>query len=151
MTYRDEDALYVRIARLEGERVRVRARANRVRRRAHMRFFRALACLCAGAGALLATVFVLFRSCGCIPKTEQARADMHIIQPIAEKWRAGHSPDACPTVATLQLEGALSTATTCRDPWDHDFRIWCRPEQAVSLSSAGPDGRFGTDDDIVTP
>jgi hypothetical protein len=149
MTYRDDDALYVRVARLEGERVRVRARANRLRRRARLRGFRVLACVGAGLASLIATLFILLRPCGCIPKTEQARADMATIRPIVEKWRVDHGPGACPTVATLQLAGELTRASACRDPWDHDYLIWCRPDESVTLMSAGPDGRFGTRDDVV--
>lgn len=40
---------------------------------------------------------------------------------------------------------------TIHDAWEHELKYVSRPPyESYTLSSAGPDGQFGTDDDIVT-
>ena len=41
-----------------------------------------------------------------------------------------------------------------KDAWDHDFEYVCpgkKHPHSIDIISAGPDGQFGTDDDIINP
>jgi len=60
----------------------------------------------------------------------------------------------CPTVASLVADKAITTARA--DPWGTPFKIDCvdpsAPSEAgneVTVTSAGPDAKMGTDDDIA--
>jgi general secretion pathway protein G len=54
----------------------------------------------------------------------------------------------CPkTVQDLKAAGVIKNAN--KDPWDNEYVIKCPGEHdAVDISSAGPDGEFGNEDDI---
>ncbi|MFK7986541.1 MAG: hypothetical protein AB8I08_11005 [Sandaracinaceae bacterium] len=55
----------------------------------------------------------------------------------------------CPTVQDLNDGGYLPLGAPFRDGWGRRFRIECGPDPAtVRVVSAGPDGVFGTADDI---
>jgi hypothetical protein len=68
----------------------------------------------------------------------------------AETWRAMHDEPACPTPERLRDDKQIDTASKLTDAWDRPFRIHCTPDETYA-SSAGPDGRMGTDDDIIVP
>jgi hypothetical protein len=53
----------------------------------------------------------------------------------------------CPTVDELVQSHELSGNTRSKDPWDTDFQIDCTGVEP-SVTSAGPDQDFGTEDDI---
>ena len=53
----------------------------------------------------------------------------------------------CPNVKDLVDAKNLSTKTRVRDAWDHEFKIICRADRRIVLS-AGPDGKYGTADDL---
>lgn len=54
----------------------------------------------------------------------------------------------CPTsMDDLKKAGVLARVKP--DPWGNDYKIACPGEHdAIDVSSAGPDGEFGNDDDI---
>jgi hypothetical protein len=58
-------------------------------------------------------------------------------------WKLEHEV-GCPTLAELEADGVIGRPA--RDFWDRPYRIEC---DTIRVSSAGPDGRFDTADDIV--
>lgn len=54
---------------------------------------------------------------------------------------------ACPTVNELLAGGYLDEDESVNDPWDNPMLITCEGTQ-VTVTSAGPDQQFGTEDDI---
>lgn len=81
-------------------------------------------------------------------RRQQAKTDLRTVLPVAEKWRVDHGASECPTLERLVNEKEISAGTKLTDPWDRRYEIWCEGEQ-LRVASAGPDGRFGTRDDIV--
>lgn len=80
-------------------------------------------------------------------KETTARTNVAAIREAVGMWFIGQRSRDCPTVAMLVEQGVLSSQLDSRDPWDNDFEIICDgPEPEVH--SAGPDGSFGTEDDI---
>jgi serine/threonine protein kinase len=60
-------------------------------------------------------------------------------------WAKDHAGAACPDVAALGVDTS--------DPWHHAMKLSCTDQpgdQIVGLVSAGPDGQFGTADDIAS-
>jgi hypothetical protein len=89
-----------------------------------------------------------------VPRAETQRMDSAVraaadIRDAAEEWRRGH-PDGCPTLSVLLHDRELSRDAITEDPWGTRFRLRCN-ESAISVSSAGKDGRFGTEDDVKVP
>jgi serine/threonine-protein kinase len=70
------------------------------------------------------------------------------MRPVVERfvgWAHDHAGAPCPDLAGL---GVAAT-----DPWGHAFKITCTDQpsdQIIGAISAGPDGAFGTDDDIAS-
>lgn len=59
--------------------------------------------------------------------------------------------NGCPSSSTeLQEEGYLDRSKRATDAWDNDFQIECEGDD-IYVVSAGPDGQFGTEDDIDGP
>lgn len=59
--------------------------------------------------------------------------------------------NGCPSSSTeLQQEGYLDRSKRATDAWDNDFQIECEGDD-IYVVSAGPDGQFGTEDDIDGP
>jgi hypothetical protein len=77
-------------------------------------------------------------------------------------WSTDHPGETCPkTLDELAAswrprKGTRDTGTA--DRWNHPLRWWCgddRPADArnstpMAVASAGPDGRWDTDDDLVS-
>jgi hypothetical protein len=64
-------------------------------------------------------------------------------------WRAEHG-DSCPTDVTALL--GYAGLHSDRDPWGHPYRFVCTKDPGDEyILSAGPDGEFGTSDDISYP
>jgi outer membrane biosynthesis protein TonB len=60
-------------------------------------------------------------------------------------WAKDHAGAACPDVAALGVDP--------NDPWHHAMKLSCTDQpgdQMVGLLSAGPDGQFGSADDIAS-
>ena len=59
--------------------------------------------------------------------------------------------NGCPSTPTeLQEEGYLDRSKRATDAWDNDFQVECEGDD-IYVISAGPDGQFGTEDDIDGP
>jgi general secretion pathway protein G len=67
-----------------------------------------------------------------------------------EMWRGMHASDQCPTVEMLRADKAFDTASKVSDAWDTPFKITCEDDETI-VSSAGPDKKEGTADDIRVP
>jgi hypothetical protein len=60
------------------------------------------------------------------------------------RWASTHAGAPCPTPDALGL---------AKDPWAHPLRVTCTQQpadQLAGVTSAGPDGAFGTADDVVS-
>ncbi|MCL2778556.1 MAG: type II secretion system GspH family protein [Polyangiaceae bacterium] len=79
----------------------------------------------------------------------QAKIDARTIHPVAEKYVADH-PGECPTVELLRQKRELSATSKITDPWDTPYKITCT-EDDIIVSSAGPDKKDNTADDIRIP
>ena len=78
-----------------------------------------------------------------------SRSDANQIQIAAQSFRAQHS-EGCPTLSLLEEEHFLDRAAREDDAWGNRFRVRCESD-SLSVSSAGPDGKSGTADDIHAP
>jgi hypothetical protein len=56
----------------------------------------------------------------------------------------------CPSAAKLKTERFLDPGQADLDPWGGAYRIECKNE-GVTVTSAGPDARWNTPDDIRAP
>lgn len=61
-------------------------------------------------------------------------------------WQRAHPGRTCPEDLAELNEWMNCDGT--RDPWGRDYRWACRAPAGLSVASAGPDGRFGTSDDV---
>ncbi len=87
-----------------------------------------------------------------IPKWRQAqvtqtRTDAQTIRGAAERFVIGGTGGDCPSVNDLIEGGEISRQARTKDAWERDFKIECDGNEIV-VSSAGPDGNFGSEDDI---
>lgn len=78
-----------------------------------------------------------------IRTTEQA---IEAVRSAVQLYQNDH-PDGCPTIEQLTQGRFLDANRSSTDAWNRAFRISCDNNE-VSVSSAGPDGQFGTDDDL---
>lgn len=53
----------------------------------------------------------------------------------------------CATVKDLIDDGILDSSQSTTDGWDREFQIECDGTE-ITVTSAGPDGEFGSEDDI---
>ena len=70
----------------------------------------------------------------------------------AALWVESH--DSCPTPDDIVAQHMIDTSVHAQDAWDHPYRITCGGDDPDAdaqpvVTSAGPDGVFGTPDDIV--
>ena len=82
-------------------------------------------------------------------QTNQAKNDVVVIHPIAEKYRVDH-PGTCPTVEQLRASGELAVTARTADLWGTPYAIRCGDNETYVLSF-GPDRTEGTADDIAMP
>jgi general secretion pathway protein G len=79
-------------------------------------------------------------------RIQQTRSDAATMQSVVTAYLATGG-DGCPSGSDLAAAGVLNSSTRARDAWDHDFVIECEGDQ-VLVSSPGPDGQLGTEDDV---
>jgi general secretion pathway protein G len=65
-------------------------------------------------------------------------------------WRSAHPGDDCPTIDQLKKEKFLGSDFSVKDPWGNAVKLACDTDE-VTCSTAGPDRKEGTDDDIRVP
>lgn len=78
-----------------------------------------------------------------------SRADAAIIQTAALSFRAQHV-DGCPTLSSLEEDRLLARNAREDDAWGNRFRVRCDGD-ALLVTSAGPDGKENTADDLRLP
>jgi general secretion pathway protein G len=66
------------------------------------------------------------------------------------QWKAVHPGDDCPTVDQLKKEKFLDTGFNLKDPWNTSYKLACDSDE-IMCTSAGPDRKEGTEDDIHVP
>ena len=81
-------------------------------------------------------------------KVKATRTDAMTLRSAVELYVAGGGND-CPSVQDLVSGHIVNASTRTKDAWDHDFVIECRGDE-FTVSSHGPDGQGGTEDDIST-
>jgi general secretion pathway protein G len=65
-------------------------------------------------------------------------------------WKNAHPDQDCPTVEQLKKEKFLDTGFLSKDAWGNAYKIACDSDDIV-CSTAGPDRKEGTEDDIIVP
>ncbi len=66
------------------------------------------------------------------------------------QWKAVNPGSDCPTVQQLKTERDLDTGFNLKDPWGNPYQLACDSDE-ITCSSAGPDKKDGTEDDIRVP
>lgn len=90
-----------------------------------------------------------------MPKYKQAQIstaenNAREVRNAANRWRATHPGDQCPTISQLVQDKEIDSASKTDDPWGSAYKVVCT-EDDVSVFSPGPDKREGTADDISVP
>lgn len=94
------------------------------------------------ATAVGVAVFPAFKK----SQIKQAKTDTKSIQSAVELYFVNGGKD-CPNVDGLVQSGELKKGTNTTDPWGQPYSIACEGEN-VTVTSPGPDGQSGTQDDI---
>ena len=82
-------------------------------------------------------------------KITMSAVNANNIRHAAETWRFQHGGDTCPTVEVLKEDKLLDRAKSL-DAWNAPFKIVCEADD-LYVRSNGPDGKEGSEDDIVDP
>jgi len=80
-------------------------------------------------------------------KIKDAQTNASTIRAAVTSYMLSEGTQNCPTVEELVEAGEITRHGRHVDPWDHDFQIECDGDD-VNVISAGPDGQFGSEDDI---
>ena len=97
------------------------------------------------AGAVVVAVIPKFKGAQVDIAAQSARE----IRNAVTRYRA-RGTDTCPTVAQLQTEKEIDSASKPDDPWGSQFKIECADDE-IYVISLGPDKKEGTADDISVP
>jgi general secretion pathway protein G len=65
-------------------------------------------------------------------------------------WKNAHPSEDCPTIDQLKQEKLLGSDFSAKDPWGNPIKLSCDSDE-VTCTTAGPDKKEGTDDDIKVP
>jgi general secretion pathway protein G len=65
-------------------------------------------------------------------------------------WNQDHPTGECPTIDQLKQSKVLDTGFNSKDPWGNPLKLACDADEIV-CTSAGPDRKEGTEDDIRVP
>jgi general secretion pathway protein G len=65
-------------------------------------------------------------------------------------WRSAHPTEDCPTIEQLKAEKVLDNGYNAKDAWGNPFKLSCDADEIV-CTTAGPDRKEGTEDDIRVP
>lgn len=82
-------------------------------------------------------------------RVNATRSDATAIQSAVTMYLATNPGGDCPSVEDLTRERILDSSRRVKDAWDRDFTIECSDGDII-VSSSGPDGQNGNDDDIRT-
>lgn len=86
---------------------------------------------------------------------EMLSAQLQLTSSVATGLRVGAAMlqltvDRCPNASEIVRAGLLSPGLDDRDLWGTPYLITCPSTGGPVVTSAGPDLRFGTKDDVVT-
>jgi general secretion pathway protein G len=79
-----------------------------------------------------------------------AKTACSTIRSATMQWKAVNPSQDCPTVDQLKTEKDLDTGFSIKDPWGNLYKVSCEADE-INCTSAGPDRKEGTDDDIHVP
>ena len=79
-----------------------------------------------------------------------AETGARVIRAAVQNWQASTNEASCPTISQLVQEKHLDPGANTADPWGSAYTVSCTEDDVV-VSSAGPDKKKGTKDDIVVP
>jgi general secretion pathway protein G len=79
-----------------------------------------------------------------------AKTACNTIRDATIQWKAIHSGEDCPTIDQLRTEKLLDTGFSMKDAWGGVFKLSCDTDE-ITCTSAGPDRKEGTEDDIHVP
>lgn len=79
-----------------------------------------------------------------------ARTGASTIRLAIQNWQATNSETDCPTMDQLVQEKQIDSATNTKDPWGEAYTLTCTGDEVI-VTSAGPDKKKGTKDDISVP
>ena len=79
-----------------------------------------------------------------------ARTACSTVRQATMQWKAVNPGADCPTVAQLKTEKDLDTGFNLKDPWNNPYNLSCDSDE-ITCTSAGPDRKEGTEDDIHVP
>jgi hypothetical protein len=103
----------------------------------------ALTWTCAAFGLLVSQ---LVSGSGCPSRVGIASRRVHEVDTAIGQYQAVRGQ--CPTTANDLLDGNFISAWHLVDPWKRSIRFTCTGED-THVTSAGPDGIFGTADDVM--
>lgn len=79
-----------------------------------------------------------------------AETGARVIRQAAQSWQASNNETNCPTISQLVQDKQLDPGANTNDPWGQAYTLSCT-DGDVSVTSAGPDKKKGTKDDIKVP
>ena len=83
-------------------------------------------------------------------QVDQAGTDARTIRQAAMQWQVTNAGADCPSISQLKQEKFLDPDTDGNDPWGQAYVLNCS-DGSISVSSAGPDKKKGSPDDIQVP
>ena len=107
--------------------------------------------LIAFVAANVGAVVVLFFLCVALPSHRRAQANVarervRQIDAALASYRGERR--RCPATASELAANAHLAPGTFQDPWDTSIAYWCS-DRGATVTSAGPDRMFNTDDDLA--
>lgn len=96
---------------------------------------------------LLALV-LLALAIGCGPSAPSAKKHVRTLAMGVVLYRYEH-PTQCPDIQELKSELYLDNSQAEVDTWGNAYIVECPEEGDALVVSFGPDGKHGTDDDII--
>lgn len=100
-------------------------------------------------GAAFLDLVWFSRGCRFTPERE-AQTEVRVLRTAVQAARADIGIATCLSVQQLVAAGFVDPGSRAEDRWGTPFDIVCTDEDVV-VSSAGPDRRWGTTDDIRVP
>jgi len=90
-----------------------------------------------------------------LPKFKEAQiktaeTGARTIRQAIQSWQATSNETTCPTMSQLVQEKQIDSATNTNDPWGQPYTLTCTDDEII-VTSAGPDKKNGTKDDISVP
>jgi general secretion pathway protein G len=98
------------------------------------------------AGGVAVVALPRLRDAQVSTATNGARTVRQAIQ----QWQAANNELGCPTISQLIQEKLLDRGSNTSDPWGGEYKASCDDDEVV-VTSAGPDKKLGTVDDIIVP